>query len=384
MSLDTSSPADDRDDRQGMPSASSMRRTRHCPGWLNLARSIPQRIDGGKDADEGTARHALIEIEADVSDADSNTAYTVERALQLKQEAIRRIGMADEKPLCSHKERRFWVHDDDLQRVTSARLDEVIVWQNTALVMDYKTLHGDHGDAKSNEQLLTQVVAVCETFAVGRVFAALIQPNLSADKQLSLVEYSFDDTQAGRGLLLGWLAAARDKSAPRQAGDWCKHCPARGVHCPESQEFAVVSPMVGMPANITPDAIAATLTNPRLGQFLDRVAAVESIIEAVRAEAKRRIQEGDAEGIGYTLKETGQTTTITKPEAAFGVLTEAGATQTEFTGQCITVKIGEATKLYAAKKGLSQKAARDELEAALVKAGALKKTDKKPSLKKIK
>lgn len=73
------------DERLDKPSASSMRRTRLCPGSMNLIRKLRESgllKDDDTDASrEGTSRHSLIEMDVDASTIeDSNAAYTVGRA----------------------------------------------------------------------------------------------------------------------------------------------------------------------------------------------------------------------------------------------------------------------------------------------------------------
>lgn len=374
------------DERLGLPSASSMARTRRCPGWLALSRSTPQRVDGSADADEGTARHSLIEIGAD-GDAidDSNAAYTVEQAKRNEAEAVRRIGMEGEDPVTTIREQRLWVHDENLQRATSAKLDLAITWQAVALIVDHKTLFSDYGHAKDSEQLLTQVVALCENYGVAKVYVALSQPNLEADKRLTMAEYGWHEIQAARQQLLGWCAEAAKPDAPRNPGEWCLHCPGRHA-CPEGREMALTPPTTGAPAGITPDAIAATLTDETLAAFCAKAPAAESIIEACRSELKRRIQEGDAEAfraLGWKLEPGNTVKKITKPAVAFGVLAEKGATETEFIG-AVTVKKGELEKLYHSKVGGAKAAAAKELEQALKAAGAIEEKQNQPSLTRIK
>ncbi|MCM2317560.1 MAG: DUF2800 domain-containing protein [Thermoanaerobaculia bacterium] len=364
---------DDRDERGGLASASSMRRIRRCPGSLFLSQSNPNRVDGSKDADEGVARHSLIEIGADAESIDdSNTAYTVEQAKRNEAEAIRRVGMEGIEPLETIREVRLWVHGEDLQRVTSARLDLAFIWESVGLIVDHKTLFGDHGHAKDNEQLLTQVVALCENHGVTKVYVALSQPNLAADKRLTFAEYDWHDIQAARRQLLDWCAAANRPDAPRNPGDWCVNCPGRSV----CKEAIVASVVLSVRDSVE-------LSSPeKVSWLLDRCELAEGVIKGIRDGAKKMIGDGVVVP-GWELTPGNTTKKITKPQVAFGVVAEKGATEAEFIA-AVTVKKGELEKLYHAKTGGTKKAAAEQLEAALKAADAIEEKQNQPSLSRIK
>lgn len=357
-----------KDPRLGLPSASKMRRVRFCPGSVALEKLAPYD-EGSKDASEGTARHSLIEIDADTdSIEDSNAAYTVARAKQLTEEAIARVGMGDEKPVEELREKRLWVHDDELNKVASAQLDLLIVWQNTGFIADYKTLFGNHGHAKENEQLLTQVVALFESYGVARIVAALIQPNLSKDKQLTLVEYTYDEIVAYRHMLLGWLTAADDPFAQRNVGPWCEHCRGRHI-CKEA---------VAAELALTVQSGVELATPERMALLLDRAVLAESVVDAIRTEAKRRMNAGETIP-GWELKPGSDQRKVTDAAKAFAIVHEKGATEAEFIGT-VSTSITKLEKLYISKSDLKQQDAKAELENALKAAGALSVTPKSDSL----
>jgi hypothetical protein len=105
------------------------------------------------------------------------------------------------------------------------------------------------------------------------------------------------------------------------------------------------------PEGITPDAIAATLTNQTLGAFLDRAAQAEAVIEACRAEARRRLSEGDAIE-GWTLKEGSGRESITDSEKVASRFLELGTY--EQLAPAITLnktKLKEAIKTATGFKG---------------------------------
>jgi hypothetical protein len=103
----------------------------------------------------------------------------------------------------------------------------------------------------------------------------------------------------------------------------CKYCKGK-PYCPEARELAVAGPLTNTPEGITPDAIAATLTNQTLAAFLDRAAQAEAVIEACRSEARRRLAEGEAVD-GWTLKEGSVRESITNSEMVASRFLELGS-----------------------------------------------------------
>lgn len=365
------------DERQGLPSASSMKRTRRCPGWLNLARSLPTPDSSTKDSDAGESRHSLIEIEADTSAIeDSNEAYTVERAGQLRAQAIEQVLGGEPEEVST--EERFWLFNDDLQPLCSARLDWLGVRGENALVCDYKTLFGDHGHAADNEQLAVQAVTVWHHYGhLSSITLALIQPNLPKEQQMTMVKYGPADIRRAEAEIKHWCLAAQSPHAPRIPGSvQCEHCPCR-ADCPEAIAAELAITIADIREVSAPEA---------MGHLLESAVLADRVVKAIRDKAKRMLDDGTAIP-GWQLEEGAEMRKVTDAEKLAGVLASAGATQQQISG---IAKIGltDADKLYyqlrKASDGKTQKESRQELEATLIQLGAMEKSRKAPSLVKIK
>lgn len=361
------------DERLGKPSASSMKRTRRCPGWLNLRARLPKRDDSTKDADAGTERHNLIELGVDAATVeDSNESYVVGMSEKLRNEAIEKaLGSLEGAEI--HTEDRLWVYNDSLEPVYSAKLDWYAVKNGVALICDYKTLFGDHGHARANEQLAAQAVALDTAYNVNEVIVALIQPNLSAEQRLTMAKFTREDLIGAQWEVLGWCFAAENPHAPRIPGPiQCENCPCR-ADCPEAIAAELALTIVDVKQLSEPQAMSV---------LLDRAELADKVVKAIREKAKRMLDE-KIEIPGWGLEAGDEQRKITKATVLAGCLAEAGATPEQITA---IAKIGvtDADKLYyqlrKAADGLTAKAAKEELEKKLLAAGAMEKSRKAASL----
>src|SRR5690606_23959734 len=121
---------------------------------------------------------------------------------QLRQQAIEQV--LGGEPETTSTEERFWLFDDDLQPLCSSRLDWLGVRGDIALICDYKTLFGNHGQAAINEQIMTQVVCVAHQYNAKQYIGALIQPNLPKEKQLTLVSYGVAEVRRAEAEVKQW------------------------------------------------------------------------------------------------------------------------------------------------------------------------------------
>jgi hypothetical protein len=159
----------------------------------------------------------------------------------------------------------------------------------------------------------------------------------------------------------------------------CKYCKGKPF-CSEARELAVAPPLRNAPDGITPDAIAATLTNQTLAAFLDRAAQAEAVIVACRSEARRRLSEGDSIE-GWTLKEGAVRETIKDTETVYLRFIEGGGTYEDIM-PAITLnktKLKDALKAATETKGKELESKLDQLLA-----GCTESKTGQPTLTKIK
>lgn len=220
-------------EREGLPSGSEYARIKHCPGSRNAIAALPEEYrnpqsDAGT---EGTRRHEAIEM-YDGTDVDAE--YVVKRAFDLLQQAreetiIPLLEDGDEIEVI--KEKRYWLLDDNLEKCMSGKMDEIniITGKNIILNADYKTMNKDHGAAWDSEQFKAYAVILYDALGAHPIYNALIQPSLSADKQLTITKYTEELLIKARAEIIADVEASKDPDAPLSGGSHCDWCPARLV-----------------------------------------------------------------------------------------------------------------------------------------------------------
>lgn len=333
------------DERDNLPSASSMARYAACPGSFLLEQSI-EEPEQSTDAALGHRVHAALAGEA--IELTTEERDLVER-IKVQETNLRyNLDLLDPRVI---REKRFWFTGFDFRKEWSGKPDVVFVKGDRALIIDYKTGRGEVEDASSNLQLRALAVLVNNSFDLRYITVAIIQPLVSANP--SVCSYTKDDIMRAHDQVCALMERIKLEYQPRNpTPEGCKYCKARGVYCPESRQISIQSPMENLPEKITPDAIASTLTSQKLGEFLERAAMAESIIEACKEEAKRRLADGDIVP-GWKLKPGSVRDTITKPEIVFGRFLAAGGTQEQFMPAVSVAKskFKDALKEATGKKG---------------------------------
>lgn len=345
------------DERKGLPSASAVHRYAVCPGSFLLEQTIPEPPTSA-DANLGNRVHAALAGEKVSPPLSDDETRLVD--LCSEQEArlvIEHFGGVILEPV---RETRLWSYDESLEKSWSGKPDAVYVHNDAVLIIDYKTGRNKVDRAEENLQLLALAALVWENYLPTTITVAIIQPLCG---QPTVSRYRYADIRNG------WQNVGNIMRAVQMLGqirkpttEGCKYCKAKAV-CPEAREAALAPPVVNAPAAITPDAIAATLTAETLSEFLRRAPQAEAVIDACRAEARRRIEAGDIVP-GWKLKPGATRETITRPDAVFDRFLTFGGTQQQFMPAVNIAKgkIKEALKEATGEKG---KALEARLEALL-------------------
>ena len=348
------------DERQGLPSASSLVRYSLCPGsWKAIQALLPEERDTtNADAIEGTKRHALLE-EGDESKAENEAQENVVlRGKELVEKAKLEV-FGDSEELVELKEERLWLQDKNMKPVMSGKIDIAIVplrsvirypvaecWQGVGLVVDYKTMYADHGDAASNLQTRAYAVLLADAYDLKEVYVALIQPMLPADKQLTMTLYNSDTLDKARSEIFQILKGIEDPFAPLLPSQKaCQYCPAKLRPVKDGE--------------LPPDL-------PITAEILDKLALLESLAKPIKERAKEMLIANPDSIPGYTLSPGRTISKITDPSL---VWERAGKDMPEGFVNACTISLPKLVKPYQEAKGLtSQAAARKELEALLADA----------------
>lgn len=334
------------DEREKLPSASSMARYAICPGSYLLEATIDE-MKSSEDAAIGNRIHAKLAGERiDLSDDEEELKKKI---LDQELKFLDDCGWNSCEMVI--RERRLWFTGFDFKKEWSGKPDVVYIREKEAIIIDYKTGRGDVEVAVGNLQLRALAVLVHLNFDITKCTVAIIQPLVQSKP--SFCVYEKDDLLKAHQQICEIVERIKLPDQPRVPSvDGCKYCKAKGVHCEESREMSIQLPMTNLPDKITPEAVASTLTSAKLGEFLQRAAMAEGIIEACKEEAKRRLSDGDTVP-GWKLRPGSIRETITDPDTVFQRFIAAGGTAPLFMSavNIASGKLKDAFKLATGLKG---------------------------------
>lgn len=337
------------DERGGYPSASGFERLYLCRGSWNLEKDLPPERQTD-DAYIGNLIHDAL-AKDNYSKLDDDDKDMAERCERQRAALAKAMGF-DEENITPIYEQRLWLMDDKLKPVLSGQFDYVLIQGERALLVDYKTGRGDVPESASNWQLRVGAVLLRDHFNVTSVTVAIVQPWVSSTPDVC--EYGEEDLEKSRALIFEIVAESRRTDAPRTPSlEACKYCRAKAV-CPEAQ--GNVMAMAAVPSDII-----ARMDGDRLAVLLDKKPLVQKILDAIEAEAKRRLMEDSTSVHGWRLKVGAERRTITNAQAAFQ---RAGIPAEKF-ADCCTVKIAQLESAFAEARGIKKKDAKAALAEAL-------------------
>jgi hypothetical protein len=348
------------DERGGLPSASSASRYAACLGSYDLERQVAE-VESTTDAAIGNRIHAALALEL-VNDLTTDETWIIDRCREQEAELVANT-FGGYETNC-FREKRLWSLDADGNRLWSGKPDVIytaeVQGNQWGLIIDYKSGRGAVEDASQNLQLRCLVALLDESwgFTMDRITVAIIQPLAGYPSVSSYQHQDIHDAIVESSELMSSVKKLGQPRTPSESA--CKYCKGK-PYCSEARELAVAPPLSNVPVGTTPDAIAATLTNQTLAEFLDRAAQAEAVIEACRSEARRRLGEGGAIE-GWTLKEGSVRESITDSEKVASRFLELGTY--EQLSPAITLnktKLKEAIKTATGFKGQQLTAKLDAL-----------------------
>lgn len=339
------------DERRNLPSASAASRYAACLGSFDLERQVAE-VESTADAAIGNRIHAALALEP-VGNLTTDETWIIDRCREQELELVKAT-FGDVETNC-FREKRLWSLDKDGNKLWSGKPDVIYTVSDNGmlygLIIDYKSGRGAVENAAENLQLRCLVALLDESwgFTLDRITVAIIQPLAGPP---SVAVYESSDIHSAILESNGLMKEVQKVGQPRTPSEAaCKYCKGK-PYCKEARELAVAPPLTDAPAGITPDAIAATLTNQTLAAFLDRAAQAEAVIEACRAEARRRLSEGDAIE-GWMLKDGAVRETIKDTETVYLRFIEGGGTYEDIM-PAITLnktKLKDALKVATQTKG---------------------------------
>ncbi len=342
------------DERKGMPSASGMERLALCPGSWAASRGLESV--SGAEADSGTRIHAHLagEMPADRLTADEMETSRLCSELEARLVAAWLDQSQGDGPVEQLREQRMWHGGSWGEMGMSGKFDCLHRRGNSGLLIDYKTGRGEVEHAKGNWQLRALVAMVSNGYGLTEVTVAIIQPH--GRPQTSQALFDWNDIFSADLDVDEVLDAADQDDAKRVAGEkQCRYCPAK-VSCPEARS-EVGALVLAADAEKLP-----ALPGKDLSELLSRCAQAEAVIDALRAEARRRIDAGE-QVAGWALKPGVVRETVTDPNTVFARATERGVSPAQFM-PAVTLnksKLKDALRAATGAKGKALDAVMDEL-----------------------
>ena len=317
---------------------------RDCAGKFQLELTCPPS-EGSVYAEIGNRIHAYLAGDSTVS-LSADEFEIARRCLDQHDEVRDTIGLAE--PESVTVEKRMWYGDQ-----WSGALDLIEYYDGgtSALIIDWKTGRTPVSPAAENVQARAYAVLLARNCpSIQRVWVALIQPMAAP---LSIAEYDAQALADADAEIQSIVTAALAPNAPRTPSPKaCKYCRAKSV-CPE-----ILSESTDLVA--VASAPIPVFTNDQIAGFLDKADIVETFIESLRSEAKKRLQEGH-QIAGFKLQAGRTSRSIEDPEKAFE---RAGLNPDQFLAAC-KVSVPTLEKIFATSNDIPAKEAKAKLEGLL-------------------
>jgi len=302
--------------RKGLPSASGISRLVKCLGSARKISELPESTapeHPDDDANSGNKVHAYLDgniVEGrKVPKLTSSEQSTAEECEELFEKACL-MAFPDESTnrIQIKSEDRLWLFDENGNNVLSGQYDRRVTnyFGNRILLVDFKSLYGDHDPAADNWQLRTLAVLANENPDAQEIVVALIQPHApDRENRLTMVEYNQADLRLAKENLLAIIGASNGAYAALLPGDHCIFCPAKN-NCEKAT------------SSVT-ELISVSLQNTPLenGKVLELFKLVESVIKDAKENAKIMLA-ADPDSIpGWEMKQGNNRTHLVDPALLF-------------------------------------------------------------------
>jgi len=354
---------------QNVPSASKLHRVLECPGSHQAEFAAVQVEEDTTEANIGNEVHAILAGELTEDTASVEAVQTAEMCERQVSSLITEWGHDDKNRL---SEKRYGLtriggvvevtESTKADVIFTGQFDRLYISGTHGLLIDFKSLRGDHATAIENPQLMSLAVLVAKKHKLETVRVALVQP-------LKGKPTTADFNANGLKLAESWLLAVLDaemEAGPDdlRAGDWCKYCKAR-YGCRKFQEAAIQEVEVIEPATIAGMdgetqrkamwARALDLPAARLASAMNGLAMVKRYVAAIEGVAKARAENDPEFQQFFTLREKKGRRSITDVTKVFAACEAHGVTAEQFTALC-SIGLGDVKQLLKDATHLKGKA----------------------------
>jgi hypothetical protein len=343
---------------QNVPSASKLHRVLECLGSHQAEFAAPQVEEDTTEANIGNEVHAILAGELTEDNASVEAVQTAEMCERQVCSLLAEWGHDDNNKL---SEKRYGLtrlggvvevtESTKADVIFTGQFDRLYISGTHGLLIDFKSLRGDHATAIENPQLMSLAVLVAKKHKLTDVRVALVQPMKGKPT-------TADFNANGLKLAESWLFAALDaemEAGPDdlRAGDWCKYCKAR-YGCRKFQEAAIqeveaIEPatIAGMDGETQRKAMwarALDLPAVRLAAAMNGLAMVKRYVAAIEGVAKARAENDPEFQQFFTLREKKGRRSITDVTKVFAACESHGVTAEQFTALC-SIGLGDVKQL---------------------------------------
>lgn len=220
------------DEREGLPSFSGADRFLHCPGALNLARGCGLETPDTPWRKAGSLGHDVLagDVDEEEIEDDESLRQAVERCERVNAELLEGLGFKEGD---FFKERRFFLHAPNGDRVASGKPDRVYMMGRRAFIPDFKLGRKEVLPPALNSQLVGYAVVLAEEYDLDEAVLAIV-PAWRKVPPVAVIDR--EGLATWRAAFFKALDAAKAPDAPRVAGPWCDYCPARPI-CPQAHQM---------------------------------------------------------------------------------------------------------------------------------------------------
>ena len=340
------------DPRRGVPSASGATRSSNCVPSFRVGQRY-QNLSTS-DSESGTRVHTALETN-NIDGLSPSEADTHDRIFEAHNEVLNNWG--HDESMIAFREKRLGLTNlgkvldvfpgSKARFIFSGMADYIAIAGEYAIIIDYKTLNGDHPPADRNDQLRGLAVLVSMRWeGVKTVRVVVIQPTKGKP---TLADYDIEGLKAAKVWLTTWVKASLEgEDKPATPGDWCKYCPAK-LDCSAYKATLttlVDNTVIGLPVEVEAQKAAvkarvAQLSNSELMHLKEvYVEKMKWLIKDVEAVIHARAgSDFEFQRDYYSLVEGKARESITDPALVWQRVSSRGVTSDVFlAGMKITKK----------------------------------------------
>lgn len=365
----TTQPTDERDNREGLPSASSMDKFAKCPGSWAAERGMTE-LPMLAVTQAGTDIHEAMESDED-ENLDVSEKEITERLREMRERETINFKAYYNTP---HEakiivEERFWIRNRrTLELLSSARPDYCCVPGDgnfAALVINWKTGYKKPTPSELSWQSRTEVISLWHQFPKLKIIrGAFASSRLSTEWDST--DYTLEDLERIEMELFHVVWRTKQPHAERVPGPHCRYCRANGI-CREKAVYDLIIasyvPIVdGKPDQLAVLESVGKLMPKEMGFLYDRKLSVTTGYDNLKARMLALPDDVLAEA-GHKKGPGNQNKVIVDVPTAFlrlgKLLTDAER------AQCIKIVRGPAAEILAEKENITKKTAGERILEAL-------------------